>query len=128
MNTKEPEVFTFTKYAGSDLGQMTMYKDDVLICQNSSSILFFKKAEADSFSAHKEGEWYNYHTVNCRGFVSWVKGNDFVKVTSEDMIYYYDIDNETKEPKLQNVMKNYMKCTMLETSPDQQYLVAYRVN
>jgi hypothetical protein len=52
--------------------------------------------------------WSLYHTIKVRGFIYFIKGNIRIQIVSDALIYFYLIDLETLEPKLENVMYNYM--------------------
>ena len=79
-----------------------------LIARSSSKILFFK-IESDKFTGAKS--WENFHTLNVRGMIYFIKGNKRIQVTTDKKIYFYLIDPETFEPTLENVMNNFMNCT-----------------
>lgn len=91
-----------------DLGQMYLFNNKALIARSSSTVLFFKiMADEDDPDDKK---WTPYHTLNIRGFIYFIKGNVRIQITTDDKIYFYLIDLETFEPKLENVMFNFMGC------------------
>ena len=42
--------------------------------------------------------WNNYHTIDCRGQIYFIKGNIRMQIISEKFIYFYLIDEETLMP------------------------------
>ena len=54
--------------------------------------------------------WEQYHDINVRGFIFYIKGNIRIQVTTDQMVYFYLIDRDTLMPKLENVMYNFMGC------------------
>jgi hypothetical protein len=125
--------YHYTAYVGSELGQMEMYKNEVLMSQNSSHISFFKRAE-DSLETSRAGpdDWYQYHSIACRGFVAWMPGQECITIIADAFIYFYRLDEGTKVPELQNVMNNYFRCTMMLITADGDnkgnWCVSYRQN
>ena len=91
-----------------DLGQMYLVNDKALIARSSSQILFFKQM-TDRFTLEKS--WKCYHVLDIRGFIYFIKGNKRIQITTDKKIYVYLIDPETFEPKLENVINNFMNCT-----------------
>lgn len=55
-------------------------------------------------------EWKLYYTIKERGFIYFMKGNVRIQVTTDNLIYFYLIDQEDLMPNLENVMYNYMGC------------------
>lgn len=47
-------------------------------------------------------------------------------MVDEGHIYFYLIDKQTLEPKLENVMYNYMKCTMMMFGRRVRYGITYK--
>jgi len=90
-----------------DLGEMYLVYNKALMARSSSDILCFK-IEEDMDTG--ERSWKHYHTIAIRGFVYYIKGNIRIQVVGEEKIYFYLVDKETLEVKLENCMANYMKC------------------
>jgi len=82
---------------------MYLVYDKALVVRSSSSILFFKIDE-------ETGLWTQYHKFeNMRGQIYYIKGNIRIQVTTDEKIFFYLIDKVTLEPKLENVMYNFMQ-------------------
>jgi len=64
--------YIFERIYDKDLGQMYLVNGKALIARCSSKILFFKLV-IDDFT--KEKNWFNYHTIENRGFIYFIKGN-----------------------------------------------------
>ena len=90
-----------------DLGQMYLVYNSALIARSSSDILFFK-IEIDEDT--EERVWRQYHMLERRGFIYYIKGNIRIQITTDEKIFFYLIDKETFAPILENVMMNYMAC------------------
>ena len=45
------------------------------------------------------------------GFISFIKKNIRIQVTTAEKVYFYIINNDTLMPTLENVMSNFMGCT-----------------
>lgn len=75
--------------------------DKAIVARSSSKIIFFRKVEVeDSVTREKEIQWQQYHTLDRRGFLYFIKGNTRIQVTTDHFIYFYFIDPETLIPKL----------------------------
>ena len=90
-----------------DLGEMYLVYNRALMARSSSDILCFK-IEVDEDTG--ERSWVHYHTIPIRGFVYYIKGNIRIQVVEEWKIYFFLVDKETLEVRLENCMANYMKC------------------
>jgi len=90
-----------------DLGQMYLVNGKALIARSSSQILFFKQV-TDEFTLEKA--WQIYWTLNIRGFIYFIKGNKRIQICTDKKIFVYLIDPSTFEPKLENVINNFMGC------------------
>ena len=55
-------------------------------------------------------KWKQYHIIEVRGFIYFIKGNVRIQITTDDKIYFYLIDKETFMPIFENCMANYMNC------------------
>jgi len=89
-----------------DLGQMYLVYNDALIARSSSDILFFKMIKDEDGKRY----WKQYHSLEVRGFIYYIKGNIRIQVTTDEKIYFYLINKETFMPILENVMFNFMNC------------------
>ena len=58
----------------------------------------------------EERVWRQYHMLERRGFIYYIKGNIRIQITTDEKIFFYLIDKETFAPILENVMMNYMAC------------------
>lgn len=79
-----------------------------LAVKSSSQILFFKQ-ELDVNSGQKI--WKEYHQLNIRGFLFYIKGNIRIQISTDERIFFYKVDPLTLLPILENVMFNFMGCT-----------------
>jgi hypothetical protein len=89
------------------LGQMELLFDQALCIRSSNKVLFFKQQYNDD---NEVMEWVLYNSINVRGFIYFIRGNIRIQITTDQLIYFYLIDQETFEPTLENVMYNYMMC------------------
>ena len=55
-----------------ELGQMELIFNKVLIARSSGDILFFKIEKDED---NKEYKWVQYHEIELRGFIYFIKGN-----------------------------------------------------
>ena len=85
---------------------MVLCKDRILVSQNSGSILFLKRCSLAA-PPIKVDDWYIYHTIHRRGFVSWHGATETLMVISDNEVYFYSIEESGDMPLLQNVMRNY---------------------
>ena len=108
-----------------DLGQMFLIQGTALIARCSSTIMFFKMV-VDEFTGEKK--WMNYKTLNHRGFIYFIKGNIRIQVITDSHIFFYLIEPRTYEPKLENVMQNFMGCTMMMFGSKVKYCITYKTN
>lgn len=93
------------KITDADLGNMYLLFDQALVVRSSSSILFFK-IDAET------GDWKQYRKFeNMRGQIYFIRGNIRIQIVTDEKIYFYLIDQETLEPRLENVMYNFMQCS-----------------
>lgn len=107
IQAKDTSKYTFDRMTEMDLGQMYLVYNSALIARSSSDILFFK-IEVDEDT--EERVWRQYHMLERRGFIYYIKGNIRIQITTDEKIFFYLIDKETFEPILENVMMNYMAC------------------
>ena len=49
-------------------------------------------------------------------------------MTTDEIIYFYIIDKETLIPKLENAMKNFLKCSQLMFGSRKKYGISYKQN
>ena len=103
---------------------MYLIYNTALIARSSSDIVFFK-IEKDEDGNRK---WKQYHMIERRGFIYYIKGNVRIQITTDDKIYFYLIDKETMMPILENVMANYMGCNQMMFGSKVRYGVTYKTN
>ena len=73
--------------------------------------------------------WTQYFSLdNIRGFIYFIKGNKRIQVITDTHIYFYLIDPRTFEPELENVMENFMGCTMMMFGSKVRYCITYKQN
>lgn len=108
-----------------DLGQMYLVNNKALIARSSSRILFFKIIVEEETG---DRNWTLYDTISLRGFIFYMKGNDRIQITTDKLVYFYGIDQETFEPTLSNVMFNFMNCNQMMFGSDVKYGITYKTN
>ena len=119
------DAYAYEKIYDKDLGQMFLINEKALIARSSSQILFFK-LELDEFT--KEKYWHNFHTLDQGGSIYFIKGNKRIQVCTDSQIFFYLIDPRTFEPTLENVMFNFMNCSMMMFGSKVKYGITYKTN
>lgn len=107
------------------LGQMVLFNGEALIARSSTCVLFFKQVK-DKMTGVRS--WQQYHQINKRAFVYFIKGNIRIQLTTEEHIYFYLIDRETFMPILENIMYNYMGCNQMMFGKRVRYGITYKTN
>lgn len=51
-----------------------------------------------------------------------------IQITTDEKIFFYLIDQNTLEPKLENAMFNYMNCTQMMFGAKVRYCITYKTN
>lgn len=87
--------YRYERMTDLDLGQMVLINGEALIVRSSCRILFFKQ-ETDEET--QRTTWNLYDEIQVRGFIYYIKGNDRVQITTDELIYFYLIDMETFIP------------------------------
>ena len=109
-----------------DLAQIYFVYNKVIIARCSNQVLFFKQVEEDD--GHETVKrWQQYHAINERGFIFYIRGNKQVQITSDRLIYFYYVDPITLEPRLENCMYNFMGCTQVMFGPRSRYSITFKV-
>lgn len=117
--------YTFQRIIELDLGQMIFIFNQAVAVRSSGKVLFFKQ-EWNHFE--KRFKWINYHTINVRGFLYFIKGNIRIQITTDKLIFFYIINAETLMPELENVMYNFMACNQMMVGSMRRYAVSYKQN
>lgn len=117
--------YRYERMTDLDLGQMVLFQGEALIARSSSRVLFFKQ-ETDKVT--KERAWKKYHEIRVRGFIYFIKGNIRIQVTTDELIYFYLINQETFMPELENCMYNYMGCNQMMFGRRVRYGISYKTN
>jgi hypothetical protein len=125
MNGDKKNDYIFQDIFDKDLGQMFLINETVLVARSSSQILFFK-LELDEFTG--ESEWVNYYTIEKGGNIYFVKGNKRIQIVTDEKIYFYIMDLETFEVKLENVMNNFMNCSVMMFGKMVKYCITFKSN
>lgn len=114
----------------SNLGQMYLINEKVLVARSSSKILFFKLQRKEDLAGEMKTEWQLYHDIPIRGMIFFIKGNKRFQITNDKKIYFYLIDTNTKDmmPQLENVMKNFMNCSQMMFGSMVKYCITYKTN
>ena len=108
-----------------DIGQIELVMGRCLVIQSSSKIMFLLQKE-DIIS--KKLTWQAFKTIRIRGSIYFMKGTCQMQVTTNDHVYFYNIDSDTFEPTIENVMINYMTCGQMMIDQNGLYAVAYKTN
>ena len=124
-NKGKEKPFYFERIYEKDLGQMYLINGVALVARSSNCVLFFK-LRIDDFT--KEKKFCNYHVINERGFIYFIKGNKRIQVTTDERIFFYVIDPITFMPTLENVMSNFMNCTQMMFGSKVRYCITYKTN
>ena len=69
-----------------------------------------------------------YAQLDHKAMIYFIKGNIRVNICTDDKIYFYRIDNDEFEPRLENVMYNYMGCSCMIFGADVSFAIAYNIN
>lgn len=104
---------------------MVLFQGEALITKSSTRVLFFKQ-EKDKIT--KETSWQKYHELRVRGSIFYIKGNIRIQVTTEKLIYFYLINQETFMPELENCMYNYMHCDQMMFGSRVRFGISYKIN
>lgn len=80
----------------------------------------------DEFTGEKE--WRNYYTIEDGGNISYIKNNKRVQVVTDTKIYFYMVDLQTYEVIPENVMTNFMNCSIMMFGPQVKYGITYKSN
>ena len=89
---------------------MFLINETVLIARSSNQILFFK-LELDEFTG--SSNWNNYYTIEEGGNIFYIKGNKRIQIVTERQILFFIIDLENYKVHLENVMNNFMNCSVM---------------
>ena len=113
------------KPLNKSLGEMYLIQEQALVAQCSEKINFYKR-----YLNKRENKtyWKLYHSLDHKGAIFFMRGNIRVNICTDDKIYFYLINNEQFEPRLENVMYNYMGCNNIIFSSDVSYAITYNVN
>lgn len=72
--------------------------------------------------------WVQYHCLDIRGLIYFIKGNRRIQVTTDHKVYFYLIDKESLMPVLENVMFNFMNCSQMMFGPKVKFCITYKNN
>lgn len=104
---------------------MELLFDQALCIRSSGRILFFKQIFDP---VNQEKRWELYHEMKHRGFIYFIRGNVRIQITTDRLIYFYQIDPETLMPTMENVMQNYMMCNQMMIGAAKRYCITYKQN
>ena len=108
-----------------DMGQMILWNSECLITRSSTVVQFYKQVWD---AKEKYYEWDCVSEIESTGFISSNrKGNNFY-ITEDEFIYFYTIDGDTLKPTLQNVMFNFMQCSILIIGEQGRFALTYKAN
>ena len=63
-----------------------------------------------------------------RGQIYFIRGNVRIQVVTDEKVYFFIIDKETFEPTLENVMYNYMQCSVMMFGARVRFGITYKTN
>lgn len=63
-----------------------------------------------------------------RGQIYFIRGNQRIQVVTDELIYFYLVDDKTLIPTLENVMNNDTQCSVLMFGKAVRYGVAYKTS
>jgi hypothetical protein len=104
---------------------MFLINETALVCRSSSLILFFK-LELDEFTGSKD--WFLYETLQFGGNIFFIRGNWRIQIVTDEKIYFYCINQETFMPEIENVMNNFMNCSIMMFGALGKYGITYKTN
>ena len=104
---------------------MYLVYDKALVARSSDQVLFLKRVEVIENDVRKM-MWVQYHSLEHRGFIYFIRGNIRIQITTDSLIYFYIIDKETLVPKLENCMYNFMGCSQMMFGPERKYCITYK--
>lgn len=120
-----PENYFEDDISDREMGQMFMFNLEALIVNSSSRIVFFRQEYDENIEKRR---WVQYHVLNKRGQIYFMKGNKRIQITTDTHIYFYIMDRKTLMPSLENVMNNYMECNMMMFGTKVNYCITYKQN
>jgi|TARA_B110001469_G_C9539831_1_gene268108 hypothetical protein len=97
-----------------------------LVANSSDKILFFQRIAQRDDHNHVTYEWEKYHQIQNGGFIYYIKGNTQIQITTERLIYFYKIDEDTGVPSLENCIYNYMNCSQMMFGAESRYCITYK--
>lgn len=101
---------------------MYLIFDEAVVTRSSNFILFFR-INKDT------GLWEEYHRINkMRGQIYFIRGNVRIQVITDEKIYFFMINKETLMPTLENVMNNFMNCSMMMIGKFVRFAITYKTN
>ena len=104
---------------------MYLIYNTALAARSSSDVIFFKIEYDDVLDRRV---WKQYHVINAKGFIFYIKGNVRIQITTDEKIFFYYVDPEDYMPKLENVMWNYMACNQMMFGSKVRYGITYKAN
>ena len=117
--------YKFEQITDRDLGQMYLIYNKALVVRTSDCIMFFRQ----EFDNEKRSYfWKSYHKIDIQGTIYFINGNQRIQITTEENIYVYNIDYETLEPTLENVMFNFMECDQMMFGSQRKFCITYKKN
>ena len=102
---------------------MLLYKNEVLIVRSSHKIYFFKQERDDD----DQETWKVYSELQEQGRLSGNKTCNQFQIVQDDYINFYEIDDDG-QPKLLNVMLNFLECGMMIYGEEQIFCITFKMN
>ena len=93
--------------ANQSLQHVYLVYGQIFIVNTSSKVLFFKEEASKPKHNSQTINLVMYHQLEHCGEIHFIKGNDTMQMTAEDIIYFYKLDESTLVPKLESCMYNF---------------------
>lgn len=108
------------------MGKIYFVYNKYLVANSSNKVLFFRRISIRDDYNNVSHEWEEYDQIENGGFIYYTKGNTEIQITTEKLIYFYSIDEDSGTPKLENCIYNYMNCSHLMFGSESRYCITYK--
>lgn len=127
INGDDTDDFSVNTILDQDLGQMYLLYNEALMVRSSSEIIMFKiREETNKVTKFVKRTWFEYSRLSFSGPIFHIKGDQRIQVVLKDKIQFWNIDEKTLVPALENIMSNHMKCSQLLYGPTADHSIAYQ--
>ena len=118
VNQSDIEKYRFEeRLTKSSVGEIYLILNKVLAVCESNSIVFYKMMRQCKHHDSSRRKWEVYQEIPIRGTMQYLHGNKRLQIVADNQIYFYVINEETFEVKLENAMYNFMQCTQILLDP-----------